>query len=142
MTIQSRLYTAGRLLLGGIALSAAAAYSFDALAATAQLKIPDGVPMKSWQENGRNGLYVLQPIKGQLAKGEKRMVGTVVSDTDCDADADGLSHCHNEIQLPGGKSITVINTHNMHVNRCLGGGDRIELSRLGSVWVVGNLLTK
>ena len=142
MTTQSRFSVAARLLFGGIALSAAVLTSYNVQAASAQPPVPQGVPMKSWQDNGHNGLYVLQPFKGQLAKGEKRVVGTVVSDADCDIDAEGLSHCHNDIQLPGGRTITVINTHNMHVNRCLGGGDRIELSRLGNTWIVGNLLTK
>lgn len=141
MTTQSRLYTAGRLLLGGLMLSATVLYSYNAQATGSQ-PIPRGVPMKSWQENGRDGRYVLQLIEGQFPKNGKRVVGTVVSDTDCDPDPDGLSHCHNEIQLPGGKKITVIDSHNMHKYRCLAGGDRIELGRMGDAWVVGNLLTK
>ena len=142
MTTQSRLYAAGRLLLGGFVLSAAAAFTYNAQAANAQLSIPRGVPMKSWQENGRDGRYLLQVIGGSLPRNAKTLVGTVVSDTDCDPDAQGLSHCHNEILLPGGKKLTVIDSHNMHNYRCLGGGDRIELSRLGNTWGVGNLLTK
>ena len=142
MTIQSRLYRAGRLLFGGFVLSAAAAYSYNALAANTQQPIPRGVPMKSWQENGRDGRYLLQVIDGGLPRNAKRVVGTVLSDTDCDPDAEGLSHCHNEIQLPGGKKLTVIDSHNMHNYRCLGDGDRIALSRLGNTWVVGNLITK
>jgi len=142
MTIQSRLYSAGRLLLGGFVLSAAAAFAYNAQAASGQLPVPRGVPMKSWQENGRDGRYLLQVIGGSLPRNGKSVVGTVISDTDCDPDAEGLSHCHNEILLPGGKKLTVIDSHNMHRNRCLGGGDRIELSSFGNTWVIGNLLTR
>lgn len=142
MTTRSRNTTAIRLLLGAFVLSAAAAYSHDSRAASDQLPLPAGVAVKSWQENGRNGVYVLQLIQGQIPRGARRVIGKVVSDTDCDADAQGLSHCHNAVQLPGGKQITLVNTHNMHSNRCLGGGDRIELSRVDDTWVVAYLLTK
>jgi hypothetical protein len=142
MRSQSKLYRESRLLLGVLVLSAAFVYSYRAQAATGAQPIPDGVPMKSWQDNGRDGRYLLQVIKGELPKVLKSVKGTVTSDTDCDADAQGLSHCHNTIKLANGSEITVIDSHNMHRYRCLGSGDRISLTLVGKSWVMGTLSGK
>ena len=142
MNIQPRLYSVGRLLLGVFVLGAAAVYSYQAQAASVQPPIPRGVAMKSWQENGRDGRYLLQVIKGDAPKTRKPVIGTVTSDTDCDADAEGLSHCHNTIKMPNGSEITVIDTHNMHQNRCLGAGDKLSLTGVSGPWIMGTLSAK
>lgn len=142
MRVQTKRYPAGRLLLSVFMLSAAAVYTYQAQAAGMQEPIPRSVAMKSWQENGRDGRYLLQVIKGKAPKSAKPVIGTVTSDTDCDADADGLSHCHNTIKLPNGKEFTVIDTHNMHQNRCLGAGDKLSLSAVSGRWVMGTLVSK
>lgn len=142
MTLQSKLHPVSRFLLGVVVLSAAAAYSYQSQAAAAQPPIPPGVAMKSWQENGGDGRYLLQIIKGDAPKTRKAVIGTVTSDTDCDADAEGLSHCHNTIKLANGSEITVIDSHNMHRNRCLGAGDKLTLTRVGGAWIMGTLSAK
>jgi hypothetical protein len=142
MRIQTRLYPVGRLLLGVFVLSAAALYSYTVQAATGQPPIPRGVAMKSWQDNGRDGRYLLQLAQGKALKAGIRVTGTVISDTDCDIDAEGLSHCNNAIKLADGSEITVIDTHNMHRNRCLGAGDRLTLTGMSGPWIMGILSAK
>ncbi len=142
MRIQPKHYFLRRWLPGMLVLSAAAVYSYQVQAVSSQPPIPRGVAMKSWQENGRDGRYLLQVIKGGVAKTRKPVVGTVTSDTDCDADAEGLSHCHNTIKLPNGSEITVIDTHNMHQNRCLGAGDKLTLTAVSGPWIMGILSSK
>lgn len=142
MKMQLRLYPVSRLLLGVFVLSAAAVYSYQASAATAQPPIPRGVAMKSWQDNGQGGRYLLQLAQGTAPKAGKPVIGTVTNDTDCEIDAEGLSHCHNTIKFANGSEIMVIDTHNMHRNRCLGAGDRISLTGMGSSWIMGTLAAK
>ncbi len=142
MRLQPKRHPVNRLLLGVFALGAISVYSYEAQAADGQPPIPRGVAMKSWQDNGRDGRYLLQLAQGSGFKAGKPVVGTVTSDTDCDVDAEGLSHCHNSIKLPDGREIAVIDTHNMHRNRCLGEGDRISLTRMSGPWIVGTLSTK
>ncbi|MBE0618993.1 MAG: hypothetical protein IH605_00195 [Burkholderiales bacterium] len=142
MNIRPRLFPVSRLLLGAFVLSAAALYTYKVQAASPQPPIPRGVAMKSWQENGRDGRYLLQVIKGNAPKTGKPVIGIVTTDTDCDADADGLSHCHNTIKLANGSEITVIDSHNMHINRCLGAGDRLSLTGIDKTWVMGTLPAK
>ena len=138
MKIQSKLYPNGRWLLGVLVLGAVV-YSGTVRAEKGPPPIPAGVAMKSWQDNGSGGRYLLQVVKGQLPKPGKPITGTVTSDTNCDADVQGLSHCNNNIKLPNGSEILVIDTHNMHRNRCLGPGDQLKLTAVGKSWVMGTL---
>jgi len=142
MRIQPRLYPVSRLLLGVFVLIATSVYSYNVHAGPDQPPIPRGVAMKSWQENGRDGRYLLQVLQGSALKAAVPVTGTVKNDTDCDADAEGLSHCHNTIELANGTRITVINTHNMHRNRCLGDGDLISLTGISGSWIMGSLFRK
>jgi hypothetical protein len=142
MRDQPKLYPVSRFLLGVFVLSTAAVYSNQSQAAPEQPPIPRGVAMKSWQENGGDGRYLLQVIKGDAPKTRKPVIGTVTSDTDCDADAEGLSHCHNTIKLANGSEITVIDSHNMHRNRCLGAGDKLTLTGVTGPWIMGTLSSK
>ena len=139
MNFRSKMNAAYRLLFGLSTLFAIATIASQTLAATDQPPIPRGVALKSWHENGRDGRYLLQLFQGAPLKAGKPIAGVVTNDTDCDADADGLSHCHNTIQLPNGSQITVINTHRMHSYRCLGTGDRIALTRVKGKWIMGTL---
>jgi hypothetical protein len=142
MRIQPKLYPISRLLLGVFVLSAASLYSYNVRAATDQPPIPRGVAMKSWQDNGHGGKYLLQLAQGTALKAGKPVTGTVTGDANCDVDAQGLSHCHNTIDLANGGKITVINSHNMHRNRCLGAGDRISLTGMSGPWIMGTLSGK
>jgi len=123
-------------------LSPATLFSYEVEAATDQPPIPREVAMKSWQENGRDGRYLLQVLQGSALKAGKRIAGTVKTDTDCDIDAEGPSHCHNIIGLEGGSRITVIDTHNMHRYRCLGAGDKLSLIGISKSWIIGTLTGK
>jgi hypothetical protein len=142
MNSHSNLSPARRSLLGVLALGAAMYAGSVQAQAGGQPPIPAGLGMKSWQDNGAEGRYLLQVIKGQLPKTVKPITGTVTSDTDCDADAQGLSHCHNTLKLADGTELTVIDTHNMHRNRCLGSGDQLALTGLGKPWIVGTLFKR
>ncbi|MBK5204896.1 MAG: hypothetical protein JJD98_05660, partial [Polaromonas sp.] len=59
-----------------------------------------------------------------------------------EADAEGLSHCHNAIELADGSKITVIDTHEMHRNRCMQPGEKISLTGVGKSWVMGQVFKK
>jgi len=131
----------GGLVLGVLATSAVFMYFYKGQAPTGdgEPAIPRGVAMSSWFDNGHGGRYLLQVAQGQtLAEGE-RIIGSVATDTNCDPDAQGLSHCHNAIELANGDRITVIDTHNMSVNRCLKPGERIALTGTGGPWIMGTL---
>ena len=141
MYSDSKLFRVRRSLLAVVALGAAV-YTGGVQAQGGQAPIPAGATIKSWQDNGAEGRYVLQLIKGKLPKTVKPITGIVTSDTDCDADAQGLSHCHNIVKLADGTEITVIDSHNMHRNRCLGSGDQLAITSLGKTWVVGTLFKR
>ncbi len=104
--------------------------------ATAESTIPAGVSLISWSENGQSGQYVMQIIEGIAPPVGVRVFGFVASDTDCDADAQGLSHCHNIIALANGNNITANNTHTMSRNPCLQPGEPVSITRLHDSWVV------
>ncbi len=101
--------------------------------------MPSGARLAAWQDNGQGGRYVLQLAQGRSLPVGERVAGIVTSDSNCEADAEGLSHCHNTIDLANGSRIVVINTHQMSRNRCLGPGDRVSLTGIGASWVVGTL---
>ena len=133
------LWLLGGLVLGVLATSAAFMQFYKGQPDTGEPRIPSGVAMTSWNDNGHGGRYLLQVAQGRaLAQGE-RVAGSVASDTNCDPDAQGLSHCHNAIELANGDRITVIDTHKMNVNRCLKPGERIALTGIGGPWIMGTL---
>ena len=97
-----------------------------------------GVPafitdLASWQHNGENGRYYAPVIDG--ATPARATLGTVRTDTDCTPDAQGLSHCHNVIELLSGGTITVQDNHDMTVNRCLSPGEEITVTPIAPGWV-------
>jgi hypothetical protein len=104
--------------------------------ASAEPAIPPGVSLTSWFENGKGGQHVLQIAEGNAPPAGVRVAGTVATDTNCDPDAQGLSHCHNRIDLGNGSSITVIHTHTMSRHPCLTPGQRLSITRLNANWVV------
>ena len=54
-----------------------------------------------------------------------RMRGVVLTDTRCNPDRNGVSHCLNVIRLANGKSILVVHDHMMMLMPCLSPGERI-----------------
>ncbi len=104
-------------------------------AAASQPQIPSGAPFASWNENGRSGRYLLQILQGN-GPPTTDTTGVVASDTDCEPDAQGFSHCQNEIDLPNGTRMTAINTHQMQQYPCLEPGQKLQLSTVAPGWVV------
>ncbi|MGP4108694.1 hypothetical protein [Virgibacillus sp. L01] len=79
------------------------------------------------QENGESGTYTVNLISGNFGQESK---GKVLNDTDCTPDEEGISRCHNDIELvDSNKKITIVNPHNMKNNRCLRPGETVHLSR-------------
>lgn len=76
------------------------------------------------QANGANGIYVVNLLSGNF---EGEVEGKVLTDTDCEADAKGISRCHNEIELDNQNKVTIVNPHNMQKNRCLSPDDTVRL---------------
>ena len=87
--------------------------------AKAQPPIPSGYALDSWQDNGASGKYLLEVADGKLPAAGEALSGVVMTDTNCMPDEEGLSHCVNEIRFADGSSLTVVDNHNMGVNRCL-----------------------
>ena len=131
-----------RFVLNGVAITALAGIGVAALtfgsapAASSQPPIPTGYALSSWQDNGANGTYLLEVTDGQLPVADGAVTGLVLSDSNCMADDQGLSHCVNEIQFADGSVLTVIDNHNMGENRCLQPGETIALSPYDEFWVI------
>ena len=139
---KSQLRSIGRLLLVALAaaglggLVTAFVLSSGQQAASAQPAIPPGVSLTSWFENGKGGQHVLQIAEGTAPLPGVRLIGTVTTDSDCDPDAQGLNHCHNNIDLGNGRNIAVIHNHAMHNFPCLEPGQKLSITRLNANWVV------
>jgi len=133
------LNTCRRLLVGLTTLAAVA--SVPITAAAVEPAIPDGAQLSSWYDNGQDGRYVLEVLRGPSRAATGAVEGIVQSDANCAPDAQGLSHCHNVIDMSNGSRLLVRNTHLMMLHRCLAPGDRISLRALNENWVVGTLAT-
>lgn len=102
--------------------------------ATASNDVPAFITdLASWQHNGENGRYYAPIIDG--ATPAQATLGTVKTDTDCTPDQEGLSHCHNVIELLSGGTITIQDNHNMMINRCLSPGEQVTVTPLHNGWV-------
>ncbi len=55
-------------------------------------------------------------------------IATVLSDEDCQPDADGVSHCRNRLRLPGGRELTVRHPHRMADVPCMTPGERVRVA--------------
>jgi hypothetical protein len=142
-TLMSQPAHGPRHRLGWIALSTLgviAAASFLLFntqeAVSAQPEIPPGYELSSWQQNGQGGKYLLQVADGPLPAAGSSVSGVVTSDTNCMPDAEGLSSCINDIRLADGSTLTVVDNHNMGVNRCLQPSEIVSISTLDDSWVV------
>lgn len=51
----------------------------------------------------------------------------VVTDENCTPDAEGVSHCRNEIRMANGKTVRVQHDHRMHEVPCLVPGEKVRL---------------
>jgi hypothetical protein len=107
---------------------------------SSQSDILKSTSLASWSENGRDGRHLQQIADGSALSAGTTIVGVVVSDTLCQPDAQGFSHCHNGIELADGKRMTVIDTHLMSRYPCLEPGQRLSLSRIDHDWIVAQSL--
>lgn len=64
-------------------------------------------------------------VSGPLPTGEA--LGTVLTDEDCAPDGRGVSHCLNEIELPGERLLRVRHPHRMTEVPCLSPGERVSV---------------
>lgn len=60
---------------------------------------------------------------------DKPVLGTVLTDEDCEPDAQGISHCRNVVRLPGGAKIVLRHPHAMMEVECLEPGEKVLLRR-------------
>jgi hypothetical protein len=51
----------------------------------------------------------------------------VMTDTDCTPDSQMISHCRNEVRLPGGGTMVLRHPHDMRKVPCLAPGERVLL---------------
>jgi hypothetical protein len=65
--------------------------------------------------------------KGTLPSGTVK--ATVLSDENCEPDAQGISHCRNRVRLASGQTLTLRHPHDMNKVPCLAPGEKILLSR-------------
>lgn len=121
--------------LGGLAVVLILSYG-QQQAASAEPTIPPGVALTSWFDNGKGGIHVLQLREGNAPPAGVRITGSVLTDTDCEPDAQGLNHCHNDIDLGNGRVIAVTNNHAMNRYPCLQPGQRLSIARLNANWIV------
>ena len=85
---------------------------------------------------GSDGQYLLQLADGELPPAGVRTFGVVLSDTNCEPDAQGLNHCRNGIRLADGSTINLIDNHMMSRYRCLQPGETVSLTTFDDAWVV------
>lgn len=102
--------------------------------------VSDGVGLGAWAENGRDGRIVLQLVKGDAPAPGANLSGVVTTDTNCDPDAQGLSHCHNVIAFADGRSLEFIHTHAIADHPCLATQQRVILAMLGPGWAVATVV--
>nr|WP_319483055.1 hypothetical protein [uncultured Cohaesibacter sp.] len=93
-----------------------------------------GAGITSWVENGSGGKYTLRIQEGTLPAAGRSVAATVLSDSDCAPDKEGINHCRNEIELSDGSRLTGIDNHRMSVNRCLRSGEKVTISMLTDGW--------
>lgn len=103
--------------------------------ASAEPSIPPGALIRAWTDNGEGGSYLLQLIGGNAPPRGATLGGAVTSDTNCTPDAQGLSHCHNGIDLDNGMRLLVVDNHAMMRHPCLKPGQRVAVSGFSSRWV-------
>jgi len=63
-------------------------------------------------------------LHGTLAR---RTLATVLTDTRCTPDRQGVSHCLNRMRLANGTAVTVVHDHRMMDMPCLSPGEHVLL---------------
>lgn len=65
--------------------------------------------------------------KGTLPAGTVK--ATVLTDENCEPDAQGISHCRNRVRLASGQTVSLRHPHDMNQVPCLAPGEKVLLSR-------------
>jgi hypothetical protein len=65
--------------------------------------------------------------EGRLPAGP--VTAVVLTDEECEPDAQGISHCRNEVQLPSGETVVLRHLHDMMRVECLAPGEEVVLRR-------------
>ncbi|MDR3494500.1 MAG: hypothetical protein P4L82_07845 [Ancalomicrobiaceae bacterium] len=124
--------------LAATAVGGLVAVGFGALAqqpASAGPAIPAAANFTSWADNGKDGERVLQLVRGDVPVVGAFVSGVVKTDTNCDPDAEGISHCHNVIGLDNGGEIEVIDNHAMMSYACLAPDQKVSLAKVDANWI-------
>ena len=78
--------------------------------------------------NGIGGRELVYLIRGYIPA--HTTTGSVVTDTDCASDRNGISHCKNIVALASGRRITVRHDHSMMNDPCLTPGEHVLIRPL------------
>ncbi len=73
----------------------------------------------------RDCLELVYLTKGRMPT--QATTATVLADTDCAADRNGISHCSNILRLASGRRITVRHDHSMMNDPCLKPGEHVRV---------------
>ncbi len=78
--------------------------------------------------NGAGGRELVYLTKGKLPA--RATTAVVLTDTNCAADRNGISHCNNVLRLASSRRITVRHDHSMMNDPCLAPGERVRVRLL------------
>ena len=73
--------------------------------------------------NGAEGLVLTYAVAGSPPVG--RQPATVLTDSNCEPDRYGVSHCLNRLRLASGRELTVRHDHNMGNDPCVSPGEKV-----------------
>jgi hypothetical protein len=104
------------------------AKSVNTLPRTTFVRARDCVRRPRTCVNGLGGLELVYLTKGKLPA--TPTTAKVLTDTNCAADRNGISHCSNILQLASGRMITVRHDHSMMSDPCLSPGERVRVRPL------------
>lgn len=78
--------------------------------------------------NGLGGRELVYLVEGRMPAPATTAI--VVTDTNCAADGNGISHCANILRLGSGRRITVRHDHSMMNDACLNPGEHVWIRLL------------
>ena len=138
--IPTLFFVAVPLVLVAIAIGFAAARPRVTMPPPAQAAVPHFIDVKapgdprtvvlggmtdSLPGTSNEAGYLMTNLRaGQIPEGAT--TAEVLSDTNCEPDADGVSHCLNDVQI-GNVVVTVQHHHQMHSVPCLSPGETVTL---------------
>lgn len=119
-------------LLVGVRFTASSAPHFvnlassDHHAVTGQRTVIIAQPGTALPLSGTDGRLMTTLLEGQVPTGATRAI--VRTDTECEADAQGVSHCHNLLDIDG-TLVEVQHHHTMSTTPCLTPGETVALAQ-------------